>query len=212
MHDAAARMVGNRPGIGDHEEGEQQQRATLQLMKPHGAALAEPEHAQRENAEMAAEECDRHVGAPRALHDQRTERDEPPRERDVVAPLARRHPRARQREQREDHAEVAGIEDVLAANAYSELRADRDQCRQRMRPRIVGAQQQRQAERRDRGAAHSLGLHASAPLAEALRGERRGEGQQALLGSDREITPPGPGAQKNRQCADLEQTRIVRQA
>ena len=49
-------------------------------------------------------------------------------------------------DERDDHAEVRRVEEVLAVDAQHELRRDRERRGERMDPQRVGAQQERKAE------------------------------------------------------------------
>jgi len=108
--------------------------------------LTEPDDARGDECEPRREKHPRNVPPPRALRDEAAQCDEPSCERQVVAPLSRRHPRSRQHRERGDHAEIRRIEDVLAVSAQHELRRYRDRRGERMDPQGVGAQQQRNAE------------------------------------------------------------------
>src|SRR5882724_5500212 len=178
-------------------------------MRPDGEALSEPENAQREKAEMEAEERETDVGAPSAMHDEAAERDEPAGEREVVAPLSRRDPRAGEHEQREEDAEVSRIEDVLAAHAEHELRADRDHRGERMRPEVVGAKQQREAEPGDQCTPGPRLRLAAPTIADLLRQPGGGEREQALLGVDREVSQPRAGREQQSQRRDLKDSRVA---
>ena len=211
MRHAPARMIGNRLGVGDHEEGEQQERAALQLMAPDGHALPEPRHTKSERRRVEGEkrECD--VGAASAVDDETAERDEPSCESEVRSPLARGHPGARQEHEREDDPEVPGIEEVLAAHANQELRADRDDGSERVGPGAVGAQQQREAERGDRCTARARAGFSSPAITQPLGRDRGDEREHALLGTQGEIAEPSACAEQRSEHSDLEDPRIARQ-
>lgn len=151
MHRARSRMIRRRHWIGNHEEGEEQQRAIGELMFEDGPALPEVQNPQRQRADIARKETPTNIGTTRAGRDERSERDHPPGERDVLAPLTGRNPRSRQREHRKDDAEVGGIEKMLSSNADQRLRENCHRCRHRMNPQIIRPQQQREAESRDNG-------------------------------------------------------------
>src|SRR5271170_6395106 len=115
--DPAAAGVGTGHRIGNHEEREHKQRAALELMRPHGPSLAEISDAECERAEMEDEEGPADVAAARAIRHERPEHHHPSGYRNILTPLAGRHPRAGEKNDREDDAEGGGIEQMLAAVA-----------------------------------------------------------------------------------------------
>ena len=99
--------------IGNHEEREQQQRAVHQLMRPHRPALAEIRDAHRQRADIESQEAPADIGAPRAPRDRSAQHDHPSRERDILAPLAGRNPRARESSSAAPTPKLAGLNRCL---------------------------------------------------------------------------------------------------
>ena len=117
VRDSAAAVVGAGHRIGNHEKREQQQRAAFELMRPHGPSLTEVLEAHRERAKIEREERPADIAAARAIRDEHAEHHDPSRDGNVLAPLARRHPRAGKKDDREDEAEGRGIEQMLASKS-----------------------------------------------------------------------------------------------
>ena len=116
-------------------------------------ALPEIRDAQRERADIERKEAPTDIGPPRASCDERAERDHPAGERDILAPLPRRNPRAGEKQNREHDAEGGGIEQMLSARTDQRLRKNRRGCGGGMDPQIIRAQQQREAQSGDDRAA-----------------------------------------------------------
>ncbi len=208
VRDAAAAMVGSGHRIGDHEEGEQQQGAAAQLMGQDGPSLTQPHHAEGKRTDIEGEERPTDVGAPRLTGDHAAHRYHPSRQRHVLAPLAGGDPRSRKRRQREQHAEIGGIKQMLAAYPQDKFRSNRGPGRRRMYPPVIGAQQERDAEAGDDGAADGAGGPPCKAFAQLLAQQSACERQRDLAGPQTEIAQPGAGGKQNPQRQDLRHPRI----
>ena len=163
-------------------------------MRPHGPSLTEKFDPQRERAEIEREKCPTDVAAARATRHQHPEHDDPSGDRDILSPLARRYPRAGDQNDREDEAEGRGLNRCLPRKRKSDFDKIATARCYRMREQIIGAQQQRQAEAGDNGAAQSARLRRSKRPARGLRQQAGGEGQRNLLGTEAEIAEVRAGS------------------
>src|SRR5271156_574311 len=121
MRHSSAPVVGPGHRIGNHEERKQEQRAALELMRPHGPALAEIFDPRRERTEIEGEKRPADVSAPRAICHQHTEHQHPPGDREILTPLPRRYPAAGKKDDRENDAEGRWIEQMLVAKSEKRL-------------------------------------------------------------------------------------------
>ena len=115
MREPAAPVIGSGAWIGNHEKGEQQQGSAHQMMHRDGEALAEPERPREHRAAKEQDETRTGIAARGARHDHRARHRDPSGQREAVAPLPRRYPCSRKRDQREDHAKTRRIEQMFAA-------------------------------------------------------------------------------------------------
>src|SRR5258706_15275045 len=99
---------------------------------------------------------------------------------------------------------------MFPSEAKQRLRENRHRCRRRMHPQVVSAQQQREAEPGDEGAAiraRRVGAHREGKL---LRREGGGEGENYLRGREAEIAQPRARCQQDAEKQDLENPRIAK--
>src|SRR5882757_1679047 len=155
-------------------------------MCPDRPALSEVCDPNRQRAEIEAEKRPADIGAARALRHEDTEHRDPSGDREILSPLARRYPGARKKRDREDDAEGRGIEEMFLTKLENRLRGDRDGSRNRMSEKIVGAEQQREAEAGDNRATIRARLRRIEAPASALHQQAGGEGQEDLRGTDAE--------------------------
>src|SRR3954471_14680598 len=90
--DPSGARVGRGLRIGDHEEGEEQQRAALQPVKRNRQRLADPERPPDDQRAPEDDERVRDVAARRAIDDQSADAGDQESEEGDVSPLSRRHP------------------------------------------------------------------------------------------------------------------------
>src|SRR5271156_5114628 len=121
VRDPSAPVVGPGHRIGNHEERKQQQRAALELMRPHCPALAEIFDARRERTEIEREKLPADISAPRAIRHQHAEHHHPSCYREILTPLPRRYPGAGKKDDRENDAEGRWIEQMLVAKSEKRL-------------------------------------------------------------------------------------------
>lgn len=204
-----AAMVRDRHRIGDHEEREEKERTAAEVMDEDRGGLAEPRDAGGERAEVAGEKRRAHVGPARPSDDEGAERHEPRRERDVGAPLARRHPCVRQKHEGGDGAEVGGVEEMLASPAKEEFPADRERGGERVDPERRRAQEQRQPEGGNDRAPQAGAAPAREPSQRRLRAYRGAERERDLARPDREVAKPGARGEQQTEAGDLEEPRVA---
>src|SRR5262249_12725806 len=159
-------------------------------------------------AEIKGEKRKADVEAPGAGGDDATQYDNPAREGEVAAPLPRRDPRAGEEAHREDHAEVRGVEKVLAVDAQRELRGHAGRGRDGMHPQAVGAQQRRQPEAGHDGAQVADVPESQEANPQPLCGEASGEAEQHLLPTQAEVSRDDSGGEERRKEPDLTEPRV----
>jgi len=171
--------VGRGARIGNHEEGEDQQRAALQLVQRDRERIAEPKGAREQERGVAGEEEDRDVGAARGVQHQDGAKGDERCEPDAGAPLAGRDPHViGEHEQRHD-GEAGRVEHVLAVAPDHEFGENRDDAGDGGERRLVGAQEQAERQPGDEGRAQVELLEPEPPGAGRLRRERRRERERA---------------------------------
>jgi len=116
-------------GVGDHEEGENQECAALELVERDGEWVAEPEGANEEKGDPETEEGE---GCCAAFDFEQDEGGEAGAEGEnpyCAAPLCGGYPDLiGQQEQDGDDAEIGGVEDVFVVCAQEKFTGDGDDC------------------------------------------------------------------------------------
>ena len=201
--DAARAGVGRRARVGDHEEGEDQERPALELVERNREGVAEPERPGDEQPGVAPEETERDVGAPGPLeHEAAGARDEEREERRRT-PLAGRGPGPVGRGEQDHEREVRRVEEVLAPPAERELAPDGDRGRGRREPELARAEEQAEREPAHEGAPGLEGTALEPPVEGGLQGESHPEERRRGRGIDPEAEGDLPEQEERRQHGDL---------
>ncbi len=138
-------------GVGDHVEGEDEERAATQLAQRDPEWIAEVERAAEEEPCPAGEKGGGDVEARRSRHHEAAGSGHQQPEVRRAAPLAGRHPAEAEHERHHDR-EVGGIEEVAIARAQRELAPDRDRGGGDHRRHVIGAEQETERQARDQRA------------------------------------------------------------
>ena len=143
-----ARRTAIRRGlwVGNHEEGEQQQRARLHLLHGDGKGITEVECTCEQDGDVHAEEGNGDVGTLCPGQHKACEAQKQERCPGAAAPLRGRDPSGIGEQQQYGDAEIRGVENVLAVEAQYELAADRQHGAEHEVGRRRRAQQQAQRE------------------------------------------------------------------
>ena len=112
-------------GVGDHVEGEDQERAAAQLTQRYGERIAEIEGAPEQERCPPGEKGGGHVETRGPRHDEAAGAADQQSEVGGAAPLAGRHPAEAQRQHHHDR-EVGRVPQVALAHAQDELARDGD--------------------------------------------------------------------------------------
>src|SRR5262249_31771537 len=207
--EAARPRVGRRAGVGDHEEGEEEQASALELVDGNRERIAEPKRAGDEEHGPRREEREGHVGAERAMDDEAAGAREGEGQEGRRPPLPRRDPgRAARKQHGGGEAEVRGVEDVLAPHAQHELAPDREHGRARGEGRRGRPEEQAERKARDERAAGIEARKASRPP-EYVLGEEADPDEEGRPGrSDVEVQDEETEGEQSRERRDVVRTRI----
>ena len=174
-------------------------------MGEHGESLAEPDHADGHRADVKTQEGPTDVGPPRLTRDDTAHADHPSGKRYVLSPLAGRYPGSREQPQREEHAKISRVEEVLSAQSQDELGNDCDDHRDRMDPPGGRAQQQRHTERSNDRATERMGRAARDAFAKVLAAQTASKGKGNLRRMNAEVAQVRSGRQQKPEEQDLRQ-------
>jgi hypothetical protein len=115
--DTGEPVIGRGLGIGDHEEGEQHERAGLELLDGDGERIAEICRARQQKARVGGQERQRDVEALGPGQDEHAEAREREHQQRFAAPLAGRDPGVAGCHDEGDDGEVGRVEDMLSVDA-----------------------------------------------------------------------------------------------
>ena len=177
-------------------------------MQRNGPWVAEPEGAREEQARVARQEEQGHVGAARGVQDQNGEKAHERGEPGGRTPLPWRNPHVRRNQQQDDNGKSGRVPDVLSMNAQEEFRGYGDDPRECMEPGLVCAQQKAQRESRDQRRARIKTRQLEPARAERLREQRGADGKGTVERLRPEIEPAETVDEQARERRDLIMPRV----
>jgi len=148
---AARAGIRRRPGVRDHEEGEDEERSALQLVQGYGDRVPEPRGTAHEQQQVQREERVGDVAPARPVDDEAPEASDQEAEEGGAPPLGWGDPRPSREEQARE-GDVRRIEEVLPAQPQDELAAHGEDGPESRDKGEVRPQQQAKRESRDEGA------------------------------------------------------------